>query len=892
MTADLTSLHATLQDASPARLGTMLAPVWRSQKEQLFEKDLPGEQIAEHLAAIMDELVRVLASALQLDHCAVVAVGGYAQGRLAPYSDIDILILTDDHADGENITRFLHALWDGGINLSQSVHTLPSALQTIREDVIARTAFLDARLLWGQSNLLEEFQAEYEKLRESSIADFICAKLLERQSRHDEGENSRYAIEPDVKNGRGGIRDIQTLYWLDRYVNGPSLPSSTMPPDRGILSPKEKARMRSLNDFLWSVRVNLHWEMGRADNKLHFAVQDQLAARLGFRSSGSVRRVERFMRYYFLAVEEVCRLTRTAASETIDKFVPVGPHTQTEDVLKDYPELRLLQGRVTFVNPATIDTPRPVLELFHAAGVHELGIHPEAFDLVSRMARRLNFRQLQAPALRERFAAIIRDSVKLEPLLREMTECGLLGRILPSFGAIVGKVEYGIFRRFTLDDHCLRSLAVLDQIVAGETPELGDETLTARARQHRTALAMALLLQEARHALSNPTDAKIRRRISFRLGVLFNDKAFGELVAFTVLNHTLLIRTAARRNFVEPLALRKVATDIGSVERLDVLSVFTLCRQRFAGVGSWEEYSHRDVDLLTTLIRLRIEGGDEIVETHLNQRSEVRRNAVAQAIGEHQMAPFDALLSQAGHSFWSYTDESAAIRVAKVIAKAETAQEADVAVLELDDSGTLNVLVYCDDRPGVMAACTGLTTMAGGSVFGASNFSYTYNDRFRGVVMLQVNQAGTPPLPFTQFGPVLEELEGRLLAVAKGESPDIKVPAPRIGDPRTHFDITPIITIDDQSSEEALIVEVIAKDRPGLLYLLTNYLTEIGVDIVFSLVATYGHRAVDTFYLRDHPGYKITDPRRIEAVRRQLLRAFGEEIPQEVLSLGQAGTTS
>lgn len=874
---DLPSSPPGLGELPADQPGVALATAWKAGMDHLFAAEKPGCEIAQDLSLLMDEMIVAAARRSVPENCAVLAIGGYGEGRLAPYSDVDLLLLTPTEEAADDLLPLLHILWDAGINLSHFVHTPQTAIQAAEEDLLARTSFLDARLLHGSEALGTDFLSRLDTLRKGDTAAFIKAKLSEQRARHEEDANSGYAIEPDVKEGRGGLRDIQTLHWLDRYMAGFAKPPSTLFSSEGLLSEKEKQRLRKLNDFLWSVRVHLHRERGRADNTLYFALQDGIARTMGFRASGRVRRVERFMRYYFLVVQEVGRLTRAAMGVIEERAQGSGVIDWPPRVLTDYPRLCLSGHRLTFAPHLPEVDALAILDIFHAVGTQQIAIHPNAFNVIARMTRRLNFRQLRTGVLRRRFVQIIEDSVTLEPVLRLMAETGFLGRMLPSFGAVVGKAEYGLFRQFTLDDHCLRSIAALDALVAGQHQGIEAVPYWKEARRLRAALAMALLLQETASAIANPTPSRIRRRIEVRTGVLFDDPEFGKLVAFGVVKRTLLGRTATRRNVAEPKTLRSVAKEIGTVERLQFLSLFTLCRQKAAGVGSWEEYSHRDIDLLVDLIRLQIEKGLPAVEARLDEQSRKRRDHVADQVGQANMGQFNALLNASGPSFWAFTDDKAAIRLAGVMAEADREGRNGGAATEIDQDGLLNVIVYTDDRPTILTESTGLAAMAGASVFAASGFSFEAGGRRRGVVMLSLNRAGTPPTPFGADAPEVAELTEQFQRVALGQTPVIRVPSPPVGDRRDVFAVTPRIRIEDEESDEALIVEVEARDRPGLLYLLASSLSEIGVDIVFTLVATYGHRAVDTFYLRDYPGYKITEPRRIETIRRHLLRALGDE---------------
>ncbi|MEM9233468.1 MAG: hypothetical protein AAGA69_04425 [Pseudomonadota bacterium] len=870
-TPDFSLLTERLKACAPQERGALLRAFWEDDQDCLFRVQTPGSQIATRLAENMDKVIRLLCELEESASFTVLAIGGYGQGRLAPYSDIDLLILTSSQKESE-VPDFLYALWDMGVVPAQSIHSQGSALAAAEEEFDTRTAFLDARFLWGDQAVATQFMQAVDHLRARTIPDYFKAKLLEQSRRHEEVDNSAYAIEPDIKRGRGGIRDLQTLHWLGRYLEGLAPAPRKGLHFRDVLTPRELRRIRLLDDFFWSVRVYLHRELGRGDDKLYFGYQQDIAEHLGFRASGRVSQVERFTRYYFLAAQEASRLTGTAIRR-LERIALGHADMPPGDAVELHEGIGSVHGQLVFLRD-TLPAPMDVMELFHAAGSQNMPVHPEAFAAISRLSRRLNFRDLRTRPLASRFRTILEDSRKLEPVLRVMAETGFLGRMLPSFGAITGKAEYGLFRRYTLDDHILRSIAWLDRLCEGGSEVQGTAFLD-QCLEMRPALAMALLLQEMPAAMVRPSPVRVRRRIEDRVGFLLGKEA-ATMVAMVVKNRHLLVRTATRRDLADPEVLRQVAAKLGSVEVLAFLSLFTLCRQREAGVGSWEEYTHRDVRLLVNLLNIQITGGDDAVSHFLAGRSTSLRNQVEAKTGPGRMAGFDALVAEAGSSFWTSVDVVAASRLATLIAETPPGGMGDC-VLYTDEDGFLHLLLYSDDRLTLFAECAGIATMIGGSVFGARGFAFEHQGRHRGVIILQIQRTGTPPEPFHPDDIAVGGLAEKFRAVAQGRPPEIILPPRPVGDRRDVFDITPTIRIDEDASSDALIVEVEALDRPGLLYLLASHLSEIGVDATYALVATYGHRAVDTFYLRDHPGYKIEDPRRIETIRRQLLRALSDD---------------
>ncbi|MEM9988941.1 MAG: nucleotidyltransferase domain-containing protein, partial [Pseudomonadota bacterium] len=466
-------------EGSAAELGAVLRRSWEGQKEKLISSTIDGGAISEGLSQHMDYMVGALASVLLDDEITVVATGGYGRGRLAPYSDIDLLFLLEGEDQEARLAPFLYALWDGGLPLSQATHTVQSAIKAASDDTVIRTAFLDARFLSGNEEAYTDFQNRFDRLRRQTLTGFIEAKLQERDDRHDRLDGSRYAIEPDIKEGKGGLRDLDTLHWIDRYVSGLEDDPSPAIDTPGLFTPKEMRRIQKLFDFFWSVRIQLHEVAGRADENLNFGVQPLIAERLGYSPRGEQSAVERFMQHYFLNAKEVGRLTGSACALLEEKALKQSPplwdvsrvfslfqSSTGEEKVDGEPNLVFRSGRLNFVDHEQAKgNIRDLFVLFRAAGRHQFSLHPDAFKTATRGARRLTPNSVNDADIAKIFRQILTESIKVESILRYMTECGLLGRYITSYGAIIGKVEYGLFRRFTLDEHVLRSVGVLSDIL-------------------------------------------------------------------------------------------------------------------------------------------------------------------------------------------------------------------------------------------------------------------------------------------------------------------------------------------------------------------------------------------------------------------------------------------
>ena len=859
-----------------------------ARRAEIVTPHRTGRVIAADLARVTDE-----ALAATLGHAdrplALVATGGYGRARLAPWSDVDLLVLTAP-GEAEAGAALIPTLYDAIPELSASVHDPKSAQGLAAEDMTCRTALLDARLVAGEPALFAAFAERFDGLRRGTAAAFVEAKLAERDARHAEQGNSRYAVEPDVKEGKGGMRDLDLLHWLDRYTDGIEQAPSQAVRTPGLFSEAEARRLARAQDFLWSVRVHLHALQGRADERLTFDRQPALAERLGYKDRRGATPAERLMRHYFVNATEVSRLTGAACAALEDRALKATPRGRIGTLAERWRQetgyggdaaLVRRGGRLALAEPASA-TPRDLFALFRAAARDGLPLHPDMARAAPRIARRVRRAERADPAIRELFLSILREADDLERVLRWMNECGLLGRYLPAFGRIVGRTEYGLFRRYTLDEHVVRSCGVLSGLRSGALPEAEFPITAPIARALDPApVALALLLQETEAGLVRGGEAAVARRVRAQARRLLPDAA--DEVVFCVLHADLIAETAQRRAVTERQAVEAVADLVGTQERLDRLALVTACRHRTAGVGSWRAYRNRDARLLHEEVSAYLRGGAAALGAYEAART-ARLRARARALSDLPEAAMDRFLARTGPRFWSFASPAAAADLAGLLADAAARGAATAAGVRPQQDGSLRLVVATPDRPGVFAALAGAVAEAGGTVWGASATTLPGEPDTSphtpphilphilplALVVIEALRPGTPPGPLVLEEEARDALAARLVAVAEGRVAPL-LPTPPITDRRRVFDVAPRLRVFTEGSPDSLIVEAEGLDRPGLLHLLARAIEAEGASVRRAFVSTYGERAVDSFYLQTREGAKIEDPERIEALRRALL---------------------
>lgn len=857
--------------------GKVLKHAMLDLRRRTMRDTVRGDRIAAKLSRGVDEIIRTLFSLSKEGigkEIAVCAVGGYGRSELAPFSDIDLLFLHRPQVEQtlrDTLNRLLYPLWDSGVKLGYAAHTPASAVEFAKGDMVARTAYLDVRFLCGAKDVYEDFDAAFEKLRRKTVPEFVAAKLEEQTERQAKFFETRYLVEPDVKEGKGGLRDLQTIRWIYRYAYGDILNDNVVA--EKIVGKAERQTLIKAKRFLWSVRAHLHDLRGRADEKLTFDVQPEIAARLGYADRSNMTAAERLMKHYFVNAVEVGRLTRilcTRLEEEKSVRMPRLPKLlpkalQTDEALGK-PNLRVKNGRLDFESAAKARrSPRDFFRLFRAFGKQpKFDFHPDALALIAQEVPSVTLEVRRDPVIANLFAGILIDSEDPARVLRIMTEAGLLGKYIPAFGSIVGRIDYGLYRRFTLDEHVLRCIGLLAQIDRGD---MQDEhpiaTHIVRNASSPLLFYYGVLLHEARWSLKEPSAEACERlvvRVTKRLGLTEEDAA---LAGWAAANHLLLVRTAERRNLTEAHAISAFAESVGSRERLDLMLVLSVCHLRVVGVQSWDEMTRLRLSELYDAAALWFEHGEAALEKKLADRAVlVRRESEARLSG-WSAAEKKAFLSRLDDAMMRSLDPDIIVRFA-MLARAAEKDAANSAVVVTPRDGDLEAIVYTDDRPGLLADLAGAVATTGMSLRTVQ--ALTTNDG-KAIDIFVIQSPDGIPVEDMEQG---RRLHQSLLTAASAHPEKPPQLRRRIGDRRGIFSVPPSVRIEANASAEATVVEAEGLDRPGLLFELTEALSGEGATITSAHISTYGERAVDAFYLQNEKGGKLDNPAALARIKKAL----------------------
>ncbi len=450
----------------------------RERVEALLFRDGGGTKCARRLSDVQDELIRVIydfaveyvytaKNPTSSERISVIAVGGYGRGTLAPCSDVDLLFLLPYKQTpwGEQVVEYiLYMLWDLGLKVGHATRNIDECLRLSRGDMTIRTAILEARHIWGDEPLYKELVERFDKeVVAGTGPEFIAAKLAERDERHRRQGVTRYLVEPNIKESKGGLRDLHTLFWISKYFyrvrTGSDLVKS------GVFSRAELKRFNKCDDFLWAVRCHMHFLTGRPEERLSFDLQREIAVRLGYTQHPGMKDVERFMKHYFLVAKDVGDLTRIFCAALENQHVKPAPGLSRffgrfaragtgQKLIKGFPDFILENDRITVSHDDVFEKdPVNLVRIFALADREDVAFHPEAMKLIRRSLKLITAAVRDDPEANRLFLQILTSRNDPETVLRKMNEAGVLGRFVPDFDKVVAMMQFNMYHHYTVDEH-------------------------------------------------------------------------------------------------------------------------------------------------------------------------------------------------------------------------------------------------------------------------------------------------------------------------------------------------------------------------------------------------------------------------------------------------------
>jgi [protein-PII] uridylyltransferase len=854
----------------------------REISDRLKVRPSDGYKAAQEQSFLVDQLVRLIfdhvtanifpiGNRTSSEKIAILAVGGYGRGEMAPFSDVDIAFITPYKRTAwteQVIEACLYLLWDLGLKVGQSSRSLDETVKMATEDLTIRTALLESRYIWGDREVYEEASNRFwSEVVGKTATDFVALKMAERDERHKKMGDSRYVVEPNVKDGKGALRDLHTLYWIGKYVNRVKTPADLV--DVGLFTLDEYRKFERAENFLWSVRCHMHDLAGRAEDRLTFDLQRDVAERMRFADRPGRSAVERFMQLYFLNAKTVGDLTGLFLAhldETMGKrgrrFLPMLSRKPRK--LNGF---TLDRGRLALPHDQFLaEKPGRMIEIFHLADHFELEIHPLAMRAARRDAKLIDHHIRKDPGVNQLFLDILTSQHDPEMVLRWMNEATVLGRFVPDFGRVVAQMQFDMYHHYTVDEHSIRAIGLLAEIGRGD--HKADHPLSSAIIKQivsRRVLAVAVLLHDiakGRGGDHSILGAEVAKTLCPRFGL---SAAETETVAWLVQHHLLMSATAFKRDLADFKTILDFAQIVTSPERLRLLLVLTVVDIRAVGPGVWNSWKRQ---LLSDLF----EATEEVLRLGHKQRGRderiiTKKEALAALLKLPERA-FSKFAQRLPGPYWIAEPIDIIERNARLLL------DYDGSGLSIDacyypERGATLITVLAADHPGLFYRIAGAIHVAGGNIIDAR--VHTSTDGMAVDNFLVQDPFGRPFQEIGQIERLRESIKDALVNRTKLLARLGAKAAPRRR--ADAFKIAPSVFVNNVASNRFTVLEVNAADRPALLNNLAQALFESKVTLHSAHIATYGERAVDTFYVTDLFGGKIEAKARLSSLEARLLDA-------------------
>ena len=899
--ADSSGPPEEIRKRASASIGRVLREAREGVLQDFEAHGADGVEAGRALSAIQDAAISLLyevtaqklhrkAIPTSSERMAVVAVGGYGRGLLAPASDVDLLFLTPykQTAWGESVIEsILYALWDMKLKVGHASRSVDESLRQAQGDMTIRTSLLETRLICGDAALYEEMRTRlWTELFIRTGPEFVAAKLEERAERHKRAGGSRYLLEPNVKESKGGLRDLQSLFWIAKYLYQAESVEDLVA--KGVFTASRARQFARAEVFLWTVRFWLHRLTGRAQEQLTFDLQLEIAERMGFRARGGRRGVERFMKRYFHTAKNVGDLTRIFCSAIEEQH-----KVERADVERPRPwifrgilsrlkppggvsEVKMERGRLALEPGIDLAAhPLEILRFFKAVADTGAPAHPEALKRIRENLSLINADFRENPEACALFLEILSSRGDPERALRLMNETEVLGRFLPEFRWIVAMMQFNMYHHYTVDEHTITAVGVMSRIEHGALKEelpLATRLAKALSPESRRALYVAILLHdigkgyEEDHSI---VGERVALKVGPKLGLSPEET---ESVAWLVRWHLLMSDVAQKRDLSDLETIRNFATTVQSRERLRMLLLLTVCDIRAVGPNVWNGWK---AELLRNLYRETesvLSGGHQASETRV-AREEAAKAALRARLADWSPEEIDRFMDRHYPSYWLGLDADTHETHARMLRAG--GEEPHMRVDPDPLRATTRLSLSMNDHPGLFARMTGAIALAGANVVDAKSFT-TSDGVALNSFWIQDDEGGAYDDPDR-----VERLRNTLFRTLRGEIMPRKELRRRAKFRKREqgFVVAPHIAFDNEASEFYTVVEVTGRDRLGLLHELARGFAEENVNIFAAVIATYGERAVDSFYVKDLFGHKLTQENKRKSLEKRLRAAL--EAPAE-----------
>ena len=874
-----------------------------------------GREVCRARAAILDVLLRYLWNAAisslspqaqkEFPPLALIAIGGYGRAELNPHSDIDFMFLHDGQVVGGGrkplphlaklIDGILYPLWDLGLKVGHSVRSIDDCVSVANTDMQSKTSLIEARLIVGSEALFKKFQKTVvNKCVHGHVEEYISMRLEDQAARRAKFGNSASMQEPNLKNGCGGLRDYQNLLWMTFFKYGTRSLAELQKQE--FVSDAERRQLEAAYDFLLRVRTDMHYHTNRATDVLTKALQPSIAHNLGHTERSPSKRIEKFMRDVYTHSRNIYIITRTLeqrmalvpqpgfVSSKISSLTKLLPGKRKAVVQEPVDGFKFEKGEIHATsNRVFRDQPRRLMRVFLYAQQRGLRLHPDLAQLIRKELALADRSFLNDQHVRETFLAILAQRGNVAPILRAMHEVGLLGKYVPEFGKLTCLVQHEFYHQYTADEHTLVCLEQVDKIWEAKTPAVEAYSPLLQQLERPFLLYLALLLHDTGkpdgHGNHSEIGANIAMKVARRLKL---DGSATHVLRVLVENHLLMASISQRRDLDDPLVIRNFSTQVQTTETLSLLTLLTYCDAQATSDKLWNGFKD---SLLWSLYRKALPlltGGSEFIRAEEKQRELLMEEVSRLGNGSISLEELEALFATLPPRYFQihtareiFEDLIVAHRFMRLQISEEDSPLTPVVNWHNEPDRGYNTVKVCTwDRAGLFTKIAGSFSAMGLNILSAQIFTRT-----DGIVLDEffVTDAKSGSLADrTQR----DEFEKLLNKVLNDEEVDFKplIARQKVTRPLyqayTGEQMPTRIHFDNEASEARTLIEIETEDRVGLLYAISEVLSEFDLDISAAKILTEKGAAIDSFYVREIDGGKILDSERQSAIERKLQQAI------------------
>ncbi len=813
----------------------------------------------------------------------LIAVGGYGRGELAPHSDLDILFLLPNKLNKKDTKKFedviqliLYILWDLGYTVGHSTRTIKDCIEKSKSDLTISTSLLEKRFVDGNSKIYNLLNNEFKSFIDNTkTLDFVAAKLEESDLRHKRFGGSRYVVEPNVKDGKGGLRDLHTLIWISKFAYKVDTIAKLI--DIGAFSKQEATLFSEAQRFLLSVRCHLHYRAKREDDRLAMDAQLEIAKSMNFKNTVTHKDVERFMKRYFLAAKTVGNLTRIFCAAIETEFnKPLRLNFLSFKKKENVDPFIIEVGRIYSNEKALLsENPINLMKLFFISHNTNIDIHPKTLRQITSLTKLINFEVRHDYNANRMFLDILTSEKDPTRTLRVMNESNILGKFIPAFQKIVGLMQFDMYHSYTVDEHTIFTISNLHALKRGKFKNFAP--LASKVITEITSfrcLFVAMLLHDIAkgkkgdHSVNGSLIASV---ICPRLGL---NKEETETVEWLVLHHLLMSKTAFRYELGDPKIISDFTKKVQSEERLKLLLVLTVADIKGVGPEIWNDWkgsliSELYLKSLDILIKKHTDNNimkvaktpKELFKMHLSKNnlktSEITKYCNNFYNNYWEIFNFDKIVSH----FEIFTKMKNDLNKFKIHLFIENKLQAT------------ELLVIAPDHHGLFSLISGLVAASGYDVVSAKII--TRSDGYALDTFFIQNKERKPItdnyLSKKLIRTITQGLEGNFNIEKALSKKWEEIPA------RFRAVKAPTrVIVDNKTSDSYTILDIKCKNAPGVLYKITKVITSLGLQINTANVSSYGDRVVDIFYLKNAFGSKVDDDITIKKVKSLILEALKE----------------